>query len=38
MKQAKRIVAVMLCLLALLALPAGAVMERESPTSRLKPP
>lgn len=31
MKQAKRIVAVMLCLLALLALPAGAVMEKGEP-------
>ena len=28
MKQAKRIVAMVLCLLALLALPAGAVMEK----------
>ena len=38
MKQAKRIVAMVLCLLALLALPVGAVMERENPTSRLRPP
>ena len=31
MKQAKRIVAMVLCLLALLALPAGAVMEKGEP-------
>ena len=31
MKQAKRIAAMMLCLLALLALPAGAVMEKGEP-------
>ena len=31
MKQAKRIIAVVLCLLALLALPAGAVMEKGEP-------
>ena len=32
MKQAKRIVAMVLCLLALLALPAGAVMHSETGT------
>ena len=31
MKQAKRIIAMVLCLLALLALPAGAVMEKGEP-------
>ena len=31
MKQAKRIVAMVLCLLVLLALPAGAVMEKGEP-------
>ena len=31
MKQAKRIVAMVLCLLALLAMPAGAVMEKGEP-------
>ena len=33
MKQAKRIVAMVLCLLDLLALPAGAVMEKGEPLS-----